>query len=164
GWVRLSGGERLKGDLVLWAVGVRGNPLPGLPADARGRVPTDPCLRLVGYPEVYVVGDLNGLGFPQLAPVALQQGRWAARNLLRALREQDPLPFRYRDRGQLAVIGRNRAVAELWGLGVAGLPAWLLWAFVHLRELVGFRNRLLVFLDWAYTYLFREPGVRILPD
>jgi len=86
GWVRLSGGERLKGDLVLWAVGVRGNPLPGLPADARGRVPTDPCLRLVGYPEVYVVGDLNGLGFPQLAPVALQQGRWAARNLLRALR------------------------------------------------------------------------------
>lgn len=111
-----------------------------------------------------MVGDLSGLGLPQLAPVALQQGRWAARNLLRALRGQDPLPFRYRDRGQLAVIGRNRAVAELWGFGAAGLPAWLLWAFVHLRELVGFRNRLLVFLDWAYTYFFREPGVRILPD
>ncbi|MCY3104880.1 NAD(P)/FAD-dependent oxidoreductase, partial [Acinetobacter baumannii] len=105
GWVRLSGGERLTGEPRLAAAAVRGNPLPGLPADARGRVPTDPCLRLVGYPEVYVVGDLNGLGFPQLAPVALQQGRWAARNLLRALREQDPLPFRYRDRGQLAVIG-----------------------------------------------------------
>lgn len=162
--VRLASGEGLVGDLVLWAVGVRGNPLPGLPADARGRVPTDPYLRLPGHPEVYVVGDLNGLGFPQLAPVALQQGAWAAGNLLRALRGQDPLPFRYRDRGQLAVIGRNRAVAELWGRGLAGFPAWLLWAFVHLRELVGFRNRLLVFLDWAYTYLFREPGVRVLPD
>ncbi len=162
--VRFAGGEVLPGDLVLWAVGVRGHPPSGLPTDPRGRVPTDPFLRLEGHPEVYVVGDVNGLGLPQLAPVALQQGRWSAHNLLRALRGQDPLPFRYRDRGQLAVIGRNRAVAELWGLAASGFPAWLLWAFVHLRELVGFRNRLLVFLDWAYTYLFREPGVRIFPD
>jgi NADH dehydrogenase len=105
---------------------------------------------------------VNGLGLPGLAPVALQQGRLAAENLLRALRGQDPIPFRYRDRGQLAVIGRNKAVAEIGGLAFTGFPAWALWAFVHIRELIGFRNRLLVLLNWGYTYLFREPGVRVL--
>ncbi|WP_018462134.1 NAD(P)/FAD-dependent oxidoreductase [Thermus oshimai] len=162
GGARLREGAFLPADLVLWAVGVRGNPLPGLPTDPRGRVPTDPFLRLPGHPEVYAVGDVNGLGLPGLAPVALQQGRLAAENLLRALRGQEPIPFRYRDRGQLAVIGRNKAVAEIGGLAFTGFPAWALWAFVHIRELIGFRNRLLVLLNWGYTYLFREPGVRVL--
>lgn len=158
----LQGGARLAGDLILWAVGVKGNALVGLPVDPRGRVPTDPCLRLSQHPEVYVVGDLNGLSWTQLAPVALEQGRHAAFNLVRTMGGKEPLPFRYRDRGQLAVIGRNRAVAQIGDLGFYGLPAWLLWALVHLAELVGFRNRLLVLLDWAYTYFFREPGVRVL--
>ncbi|GLV47262.1 pyridine nucleotide-disulfide oxidoreductase [Thermus sp. LT1-2-5] len=162
GGVVLKDGTFFPADLVLWAVGVKGNPLPGLPQDPRGRVPTDPFLRLPDHSEVYVVGDVNGLGLPGVAPVALQQGAWAAKNLLRALKGQAPLPFRYRDRGQLAVIGRNRAVAEVRRLAFAGLPAWLLWSLVHLRELVGFRNRLLVLLDWAYTYFFRQPGVRVL--
>lgn len=160
--VHLQGGARLGGDLILWAVGVKGNAPVGLPVDSRGRVPTDAFLRLSQHPEVYVVGDLNGLPWPQLAPVALQQGRHAAFNLVRTMRGKEPLPFHYRDHGQLAVIGRNRAVAQIGTLGFYGLPAWLLWALVHLAELVGFRNRLLVLLDWAYTYFFREPGVRIL--
>ncbi|WP_423247887.1 hypothetical protein [Thermus albus] len=74
------------------------------------------------------------------------------------------MPFRYRDRGQLAVIGRNQAVAQIAGMDLSGFPAWLLWALIHLTELAGFRNRLLVLLDWAYSYFFREPGVRILPQ
>nr|WP_243090972.1 NAD(P)/FAD-dependent oxidoreductase [Thermus neutrinimicus] len=162
GWVRLQGGDFVAGDLILWAVGVKGKAPLGLPVDPKGRVPTDPFLRLPGHPEVYVVGDLNGLPWPQLAPVALQQGRHAALNLVRAMQGKEPLPFHYRDRGQLAVIGRHRAVAQMGRLGFYGLPAWLLWALVHLAGLVGFRNRLLVLLDWAYTYFFREPGVRIL--
>ncbi|WP_337845957.1 NAD(P)/FAD-dependent oxidoreductase [Thermus sp.] len=159
--VRLKEGGFLPADLVLWAVGVKGTPLPGLPADPRGRVPTDPYLRLPGHPEVYAIGDVNGLGLPGLAPVALQQGRLAAENLLRSLRGQDPIPFRYRDRGQLAVIGRNKAVAEIGRLALVGFPAWALWAFVHLRELVGFRNRLLVFLEAVVKPLhgqLRGPG------
>ncbi|GGN01539.1 pyridine nucleotide-disulfide oxidoreductase [Thermus composti] len=162
GGVVLKDGTFFPADLVLWAVGVRGNPLPGLPQDPRGRVPTDPYLRLPDHPEVYVVGDVNGLGLPGVAPVALQQGAWAAHNLLRTLKGEAPLPFRYRDRGQLAVIGRNKAVAELGRLAFAGFPAWLLWALVHVRELIGFRNRLLVLLSWALAYFFREPGVRVL--
>ena len=162
GGVRLKEGVSLFGDLVLWAVGVRGNAFWGLPVDSRGRVPTDSFLRLPQHPEVYVVGDVNGLPWPQLAPVALQEGRHAALNLVRSLHGKEPLPFRYRDRGQLAVIGRNQAVAQIGRMDLSGFPAWLLWALIHLTELAGFRNRLLVLLDWAYSYFFREPGVRIL--
>ncbi|WP_352414597.1 FAD-dependent oxidoreductase [Thermus sp.] len=159
--VVLKNGTLIPKDLIIWAVGVKGNPLPGLPTDISGRVPTDPFLRLEGQTEVYVVGDANGLGLPMVGPVAIQEGTSAAQNLLRALKGEAPLPFHHRDRGQLAVIGRGKAVAELGRLAFAGFPAWLLWALVHVRELIGFRNRLLVLMNWAYTYFFREPGVRV---
>jgi NADH dehydrogenase len=152
---------------------VRGYPdleSSGLPTASRGRVAVEPTLQAPGHPEVYVVGDLayfeqDGEMLPMVAQVALQGGVSAARNIERQLAGQDPVPFRYHDRGTMATIGRNNAAAVAYGREFTGFPAWVLWLTIHLYYLIGFRNRLLVLINWARHYLFREHAAcRILPS
>ena len=156
---------------VLWAAGVGASPLGqalGVPTDRSGRVPVEPDLTLPGHPELYVVGDLAlvaRLGtspLPGLAPVAIQEGQAAAENIWRTIRGEPRQPFRYVDRGTMATIGRAAAVAQIGLLRLWGLPAWLAWLFVHILLLIGFENRLLVFTQWAWSYLTWERGARLI--
>jgi NADH dehydrogenase len=158
---------------VVWAAGVQGDPAVGrwgLPVGPAGRVPVESTLRAPGYPEVFVVGDLayleaDGQPLPQVAQVALQQGSVAAENVARMIGGEEPRDFVYKDLGMLAVIGRNAAVARLWGRSFTGFVAWFLWLIVHIAKLIGFRNRLLVLVNWAWNYVFYRRAVRlILPD
>lgn len=158
---------------VVWAAGVRGDPAVGawgLPVGRSGRVPVEETLQVPGHPEVFVVGDLaylesGGTPLPQVAQVALQQGAAAADNIVRLRESKAPRPFVYKDLGVLAVVGRNAAVAQVWGRTFTGLPAWVLWLTIHLAWLIGFRNRLLVLVNWAWNYIFYRRAVRlILPD
>jgi NADH dehydrogenase len=158
---------------VVWTAGVRGDPLAqawGLPAAGDGRVRVLPTLQVEGRPEVYVVGDLaraeaEGRPLPMVAPAATQEGTAAARNILRQLAGEAPSPFRYRDKGTMVTIGRNSAVVQTGGWAFTGFFAWLLWLGVHFVKLIGFRNRLLVLVNWAWDYLFFERAVRlILPE
>jgi NADH dehydrogenase len=166
----LRGGERLSAGTVVWAAGVRGVALAhalGLPTDGSGRVPVGPTLVAPGLPDVFVIGDLArvpGAPLPQVAPVAIQQGRLVAENLKRRLLEQPPLPFGYRDPGTLATIGRNRAVAHVLGLQLAGRAAWWAWLLVHLLKLVGFRNRAVVLVNWIYHYFSYDLGLRAIVE
>jgi NADH dehydrogenase len=126
-----------------------------------------PTLQLAEAPEVLVAGDLayleeGGRPLAMMAPVAIQQGRTAAANVLRLLGGNPPQPFRYKDRGVMATIGRTRAVAFLRPLRLSGLVAWLVWLGVHLFWLIGFRNKFLVLVDWAWNYLFYERGSRVI--
>ncbi|CAN5903699.1 NAD(P)/FAD-dependent oxidoreductase [soil metagenome] len=170
-----AGGVDLKDDrivarTVIWAAGVAASPLSktlGAPLDRAGRVKVDPDLTIPGRDEVYVVGDLmafeqDGQPVPGVAPAAMQAGRHAARNILRTIEGKPRQPFRYNDKGLLATIGRASAVADLRGWKFSGLPAWLLWLFVHIFFLVGFRNRLLVMIQWAYSYLTYDRGARLI--
>ena len=158
---------------VVWAAGVQGDPAVaswGLPVGRAGRVPVERTLQVPGYPEVFVVGDLaylevEGPALPQVAQVALQQGSKAAGNVVRMIGGKAPEDFSYQDRGMLAVIGRNAAVAQVWGRTFTGFAAWTLWLVVHLVNLMGFRNRVLVLVNWAWNYVFYRRAVRlILPD
>ena len=150
------GEERLAAKTVLWAAGVASSPLArslGAPLDRAGRVMVAPDLSVPGHPEVFVVGDLAHVeGVPGIAPAAKQMGRAAARNLLRRIAGQPTQPFRYRNYGQLATIGRNAAVADFGRVRLSGYPAWLLWLVAHVYFLINFRNRLVVLLDWAWSY------------
>ncbi len=155
---------------ILWAAGVKAPPLAralGVPLDRAGRVLVEPDLSIPGHPEVFVIGDLatfheGGKPVPGMAPVAIQMGRHAAGNILRAARGEPPRPFRYRNRGILATIGRNAAVAQIGRLRVNGFLAWLLWVIVHIFFLIGFRNRALVMLEWAWMYVTYNRGVRLI--
>jgi NADH dehydrogenase len=165
--VGLRDGSWIRARTVVWATGVRGAPLGeklGLVTDRSGRVEVEPTLEVAQHPGVYVIGDLarvRGLeGLPQVAPVAIQQGRRVAENLKRRLRDEPPRAFAYRDRGTMATIGRNRAVAHVFGCRLAGRLAWWTWLLVHLVFLVGFRNRAVVFLNWIYHYLTYDLGLR----
>ncbi len=158
---------------TVWAAGVRGEPLAqasGLPTARRGRVAVLPTLQVPDHPEVYVIGDLayfeqDGSPLAMVAQVALQGGATAARNIQRQLAGQEPLPFRYHDRGTMATIGRNHAAAYAFGRNFTGFRAWILWLTIHLWYLIGFRNRLLVLINWARHYFFREHAAcRILPS
>jgi NADH dehydrogenase len=158
---------------TVWAAGVRGIPqaeASGLPTASRGRVAVESTLQVPDHPEVYVIGDLayfeqDGEMLPMVAQVALQGGVAAAKNIERRLAGQDPLPFRYHDRGTMATIGRNQAAAVAYGRLFTGFPAWVLWLTIHLYYLIGYRNRLLVLINWARHYLFREHAAcRILPS
>jgi NADH dehydrogenase len=166
--------EHIAARTVLWAAGVRASGLgrklaerAGAPLDRAGRVLVEPDLSIPGHPEIHVIGDLasvtqDGRLLPGLAPVAMQQGRYVADLLVRKLRGQATRPFRYFDKGTLATIGRNRAVAQFGRLHVSGFPAWFLWVFVHLMYLVEFENRLLVFVEWVYNYITRNRGARLI--
>ncbi|WP_298981792.1 NAD(P)/FAD-dependent oxidoreductase [Caldilinea sp.] len=168
--VTLKDGTHIDAETVVWTAGVQGiSPAAhwGLPTARSGRVAVLPTLQTPNHPEVYVIGDLayveqDGSPLPMVAPVAIQQGRFAAQNVLRQLWGQQPLPFRYRDQGAMVTIGRNAAVVQLRNLEFTGFPAWILWLSVHLFNLVGFRNRLLVMLNWAWDYFFFERTVRLI--
>jgi NADH dehydrogenase len=178
--VHVQDGETIPTETVVWTAGVQGDPRVqewGLPTVRGGRVPVTPVLHLAEHPDVYVVGDLayfegpdpkaphQRLALPQVAQVALQQGSLAGENVARSLRGLRPRPFHYKDLGMLAVIGRNGAVADVGGKTFSGFPAWALWLGIHIAWLIGFRNRLLVLVNWAWDYLFPSHSVRlILPE
>jgi NADH dehydrogenase len=165
------GGERIPTRTVLWAAGVSAVPLGanlGVPVDRIGRVFVEPDLSLPGHPEAFVVGDLAafmhgpGGALPGVAPVAIQQGAWAAGNLLATLAGRPRQPFRYRDKGIMATLGRGRAVAHIGRLSFTGYPAWLAWLFIHLMLLVDFRSRVFVFFEWLWAYLTTQPRARLI--
>ncbi len=165
------GGWRIHAATTLWAAGVKASPLARslrVQLDRAGRVPVEPDLTIPGHPEVFVIGDLAAFlhqtrnPLPGVAPVAIQQGRHAAQNILRACREERYEPFRYRDKGNLATIGRARAVADLGRIRLSGFAAWLVWVFVHILYLIGFRNRLVVLLDWAWAYFGAHRAARLI--
>ena len=169
--VTFEDGSCLATETVVWTAGVRGEPLAeawGLPTGKGGRVPVLPTLQAPDHENVFVVGDMaafegeDGNPLPLLAPVAMQQGEHAARNILRHIEGQALEPFRYRDRGTLATIGRTAAVAHIFGRTFTGFLAWLIWLGVHLVQLIGFRNRLFVLINWAWSYLFFERMVRLI--
>lgn len=165
------GTERLAAHTVLWAAGVAASPLArtlGSPLDRAGRAVVEPDLSIPGHPEVFVIGDLSlfthqtGEPLPGLSPVAIQQGRAAAANILRTLAGEPRRPFHYVDKGTMAVIGRAAAVAEIAGLRFSGFFAWLLWCFVHIFYLIGFRSRLIVMMEWAWAYVTYQRGARLI--
>ncbi len=165
------GGEQIRARTVLWAAGVAAAPLTrtlGVPLDRAGRVMVERDLSIPGHPEAFAIGDLcafiadDGRPLPGLARVALQQGRAAARNVLRRLAGEPTEAFRYRDRGSMATIGRAAAVAVVGRLRLSGLPAWLAWLFVHIMFLIGFRNRFLVLFEWAWAYVSWQRGARLI--
>jgi NADH dehydrogenase len=165
------GGEQVRARTVLWAAGVAAAPLArtlGVPLDRSGRVVVEPDLSLPGHPEVFAIGDVcaflhqTGAPLPGVAPVAIQQGRAVADNVLRRLGGQPTRPFRYRDRGSMATIGRAAAVAVVGRFQLSGLVAWLAWLLVHIMFLIGFRNRLLVLFEWAWAYVTWHRGARLI--
>jgi NADH dehydrogenase len=167
-WV---GGEQIRSRAVVWAAGVAGAALGrslGVPTDRAGRVPVAPDLSLPGRPEIFVAGDLAAFAMPTggflpgLAPVAMQQGRAAADNAWRRLRGEPTVPFRYRDRGSMATIGRAAAVAVVGRVRLSGLPAWLAWLTIHIAYLIGFRNRFMVLFQWAWAYVTWQRGARLI--
>jgi len=168
--VALQGGEVIPAHTLLWAAGVRAAPLADRVASRRGplgRLVARPTLQLPERDEVFVIGDAAFLEsearpLPMMAPVAMQQGELAARNVVRWLRGEPLEPFRYRDPGSLATIGRTAAVARLGRFQFTGLLAWVLWLVVHIVQLIGFRNRLLVLVNWAWDYFLYDRAVRLI--
>lgn len=169
--VHLADGSFLESDTVVWTAGIRGDARAegwGLPVARGGRVTVRPDLTLTDDDDVYVVGDLayleddEGRPLPQVAQVAIQQGRRAGRNILARVKGQKTEPFRYKDPGMLAVIGRNAAVAHVFGRAFRGFTAWVLWLAIHVSWLVGFRNRALVLLNWGWNYVFYHRAVRLI--
>jgi NADH dehydrogenase len=165
------GADRLTAYTVLWAAGVAGSSLGatlGVPLDRLGRVVVQPDLSIPGHPEVFVAGDLanfahqTGEPLPGVAQVAKQQGVHAAANIRAAIAGRPATPFRYRDPGNMATIGRAAAIADFGWLRVSGFAGWLLWLFVHILFLIGFRNRLSVLLQWASAYLTYQRSVRLI--
>jgi NADH dehydrogenase len=165
------GAERIRTATVLWAAGVRASDLGaslGAERDAQGRVKVSRELTVPGHPELFVLGDLahavgaDGRPLPGVAPVALQQGRYAARTILADLRGRPRAPFAYLDKGQMATIGRSRAVVQTGSLRIGGSFAWLAWLVIHIYYLSGFKNRLFVLIQWAYSYLTFARGARLI--
>lgn len=167
----LGDGSTINTRTVIWTAGVRAAELVddlGMQQAGSGRLVVDPTLQLPGRPEVFVLGDAahlmsaEGQPLPMLATVAQQEARAVAANIARIVRGQPARPFQYKDPGLLATIGRNAAVARLWGLSFSGFLAWLIWVGLHIYRLVGFRNRLVVMVNWAWDYVFYENQVRLI--
>jgi NADH:ubiquinone reductase (H+-translocating) len=160
---------------VLWAAGVLGSPVAasvaqqtGAPIDKAGRIIVEPGCTIPGHPEIFVIGDLalfthqGGKPLPGVAPPAIQQGHYVARAIVRRLRGEPVQPFHYFDKGNLAVIGRGKAIADLNWLQISGVPAWLIWIFVHLLYIVEYQNQLLIFLELAWFYFTFDRSARLI--
>ena len=165
------GDERIATRSIFWAAGNAASPLGrmlGVALDTAGRVLVEGDLSITGHPEVFVAGDLaavrrgNGKLVPSVAPAANQEGAFAAKNILRTLRHQERKRFVYFNKGDLATIGRYRAIADFGTIDFTGVPAWLLWLFVHIIYLVGFRNRVTVLIQWAWAYFAYQRGSRLI--
>ncbi len=166
------GDEVMPAAVILWAAGVSASPLGkmlGAPTDKAGRVLVAPDLSVPGRPEIFVVGDLASITYdggkpvPGLAPAAMQEGKWAGRQIKADLEGKPREPFQYLNKGTLATIGRAAAVADLpWGIHISGFFAWLSWLFVHIFFLIGFRNRLAVMFDWAWSYFTYNRSARLI--
>jgi NADH dehydrogenase len=165
------GEEKLPAAVVLWAAGVAASPLGkklGASVDRAGRVLVNADLSLPEHPEVFVIGDLASLKdkhgnlLPGVAPVAMQEGRYVAKLIAGDLRKLPRKNFHYFDKGSLATIGRAAAVAQIGKIHISGYFAWLAWLFIHIMFLIGFRNRLIVLIQWAWSYLTYERGVRLI--
>jgi NADH:quinone reductase (non-electrogenic) len=168
-------GTKISATVVLWAAGVAASPLGkklGIPVDRAGRVLVQRDLSVPGHPEIFTIGDLaslkdeHGKPLPGVAPVAIQQGQFVAKLIRREIEsggKSDSRPvFHYWDKGSLATIGRSAAIAEFGRIHISGFVAWLAWLFVHILFLIGFRNRLLVFIQWAWSYVTYERGARLI--
>lgn len=168
--VLLDGNVDIPCRTVVWSAGVKGEPvaaLSGLPAKKDGRIPVLPTLQVPGHPEIHVIGDLasieeNGKVLPMVAQVAIQSGIAAARNILCQIDGREVQRFQYRDRGSMITIGRNAAGVAIAGRSYTGFFAWILWLFIHLFNLIGFRNRVMVLINWAWDYLLYERAVRFI--
>ena len=165
------GETQLPAAVIIWAAGVAASPLGkklGAPVDRAGRVAVNPDLTLPGHPEVFVIGDLATLKdeygklLPGVAPVAMQEGKAAAHNIAAELRGERRTNFRYFNKGNLATIGRAAAVAEFGKIHISGFLAWLAWLFIHVFFLIGFRNRIIVLVQWAWSYFTYERGARLI--
>jgi NADH dehydrogenase len=178
GEVDIQGGETIRAGNIIWAAGVSGSPLAamlGVQPDRAGRVPVLPDLSIQGLPEILALGDMvtitspDGSAVPGICPAAIQMGQHAARTLAREIRsrarDKEPAkrePFRYFDKGAMATIGRRRAIAQIRKLEVSGMLAWLMWLFVHLVFLIGFRNKISVLTSWTYSYITYKRGARVI--
>jgi NADH:quinone reductase (non-electrogenic) len=164
------GSERISAGTVLWAAGVAASPIAqslGVPLDRAGRVTPEPTLVLTAHPNIFVAGDIcvfveNGKPLPGVAQVAMQQGTCAAKNILRAIAGQPLQPFRYKNYGIMATIGRGSAVGDVFGLKISGFFAWIFWIFLHIFWLIGFRNRFVVMTEWAWAYFSLQRRVRLI--
>lgn len=164
--VTLSDGTRIAAGTVVWAAGVKASSLNSeldVEKDRAGRIVVEEDLSIPGHPDIFVAGDLAALpDVPGVAPAAIQQGRHVARQILADVAGRPRTPFRYRDKGTVATIGRARAVAHIGPLGFSGFPAWAAWLGIHIFYLIGFRNRLFVFISWAWNYLTFSRGARMI--
>ena len=169
----LSDGSTILTKTLVWAAGVSGNVIPGINPDSvfkNSRYKVDEYNKVLGYENIYAVGDIaahlteqtpNGL--PMLSPVAMQQGRHLARNLNNAAKGKEIKPFKYFDKGTMATIGRNHAVVDFpSGMHLKGFIAWLAWMFVHIFYIIGFRSKLVIFINWFWSYLTYDKGTRLI--
>jgi NADH dehydrogenase len=170
--VKLDDGSELRHGLMIWAAGIKPNSITGLPMESvlpNGRIVTDPHLLVKGSTNIYCIGDqafveedLWPKGHPQVAQPAIQQGDLFAKNLLRGLQKKELKPFRYKDLGSMSTVGRNLAVAEIFGIKVGGFMAWVIWMAVHLMSIVGVKNRLIIFINWLWSYVTYDQSLRLL--
>ena len=166
------GAEKIRARTAFWAAGNLASPLGkfmDVPLDRAGRIQVNPDLSVPGHTNIFVVGDLaalvqDGRLIPGVGPAAIQEGKSAAQNILRELRREPRKPFHYWNKGDLATIGRSRAIADLGWIKFSGWFAWVFWLFVHIMYLVGFRNRIVVLIEWAYAYFTSQAGVRLITD
>ncbi|MDB5022705.1 MAG: NAD(P)/FAD-dependent oxidoreductase [Mucilaginibacter sp.] len=170
--IKFEGGKSIRTRNVIWSAGVMGNVPEGLNKDiiVRGnRIRTDNICRVEGYPNIFAIGDVAAMitsdtpkGHPGVAQVAIQMGKATGKNILRIIKGEATLPFKYFDKGSLATIGRNKAVADLGKIRFQGFFAWLIWMFVHLISLLGFRNKVIVFINWIGSYVSNNGGSRLI--
>ncbi|HEY1951168.1 MAG TPA: FAD-dependent oxidoreductase, partial [Gemmatimonadaceae bacterium] len=166
------GSETIRAKTAFWAAGNDASPIGKFldaPLDRAGRIQVDPDLSVPGHPEIFVVGDLaalmqDGRLVPGVGPAAIQEGAFAGKTILHELNRLPRKSFHYRNKGDLATIGRSRAIADFGRVRFAGRLAWFLWLFVHIMYLVGFRNRVVVLYEWAYAYFTNQAGVRLITD
>ena len=171
GKVVVTNKETFSAGKLIWAAGIKGNAIEGIKEDAihKSRILTDHFSRVLGHDNIFAIGDVAlmktehyPMGHPQVAPAAIQQGEHLAKNFKRLLLDQEMKPFKYFDKGSMATVGKNKAVVDFFKLKFGGFLGWLVWMFVHLMSLVGFRNRVVTLMNWSWNYINYEHGVRLI--